>query len=1324
MRAALARRTSGADQTSHVAFELVVHRGSARVEVRTPRPGGASRAGKSSHRRYKTATVPSLKRSPASWHLLSVSVSAPAAPEGGGRKNMAAASPARLPGKAAASKARGPDDVLARIYVDGVQVGEGVVPFPPSSSHSSGALVPQLQLAGAGGPLDVATARVFMDPLSSDQAQYLFALGPDHRGSLDAPKSLPSFQQTHASLMAALRRAGDTDLQRALIFVHDARNGIVAKSLAVRTGGSIRAKKLSRADMAATPEPPGPPALVRSASGAVGHEKLLSTRVVDAESDVPTILIPVKTTLDQADPGDVRLSYVLPVQDALTRVGGVGAIVFMLARVPDGARQSALLRVLCRLLWNNTRNCHDFSLIDGYALVARLMRKASWVADGAFVATLFHCAGIRETEGLFSSGRVSNGEVLQHWLLDWEIVGRLETSDLDVLISSLVALCARSHPHSEYHRRLFRDIGIVRRIVGGLRDGALADTRVVASAIEVLKRAQGDMPTDDDLRHLVGLAAGPSKGAGAAVGATVLRHILSSMHLAPWPVDVALSFDAACPLDVVLALVKRAERDCRVLWLELLLFSLKHSVELEQQFKARRGFSLLAVQLAGLIDADADAENAAGRVRDVLLHFLCGSDGVVSWFRPEVVETLLAAPEAASPVALSRIREAIEREDSQTRVAGLCDRGLIRRVCRAMAVASEAQAIEAESACVELLVAVYWVDRGLLREMVDVYVGVGGPRRGLRLLFMGVILQADVAGSGVWSDEFMLALRELLVWLTEDAADHDSEAATDPATDEFLHFVMHRISASPKLLGINQVFLRRVVLLSLRDLRLHPKRVSMIVDLLSGQRALFETVAGVPAFVWRSQLLMACPDKDLARGIEALWRRVLPGRIEFLEAWREEKHRTALAAASKAIGALDARELGMAAKRQSASAGLAEREQSALWLFGSGSLRRSSAKAKATADSALAAEQKQSLTSFEELFSANNLGQQTRLEEDEARVQDSIVSDTIELAARRSAAEAASAATEQEAERKAGMAARELVNTYFAYGQALLPEELELERFSQERDESLSTLWKRLFKRMTHERSLFAPVVAPPAGHERVHWKLDKTEGPMRVRIRLKRSRLPYTKYPYYSVAGLGSRNVTPPRGDLSAPALDDVLAAALAIDKLPETPKPRARILSDGVSRRSDLDASPAKFSVAEGTAARDRQEQAKSTARLMARLGFELNDDGSVGARAGDDAAGEADAEAAKAGETPASSTTTANLVPGDRIVHVTPAWRLSPFRKQQGELVLGETHAYCRLRSSMRAPTSTDTRPANDEPCRLALFGVQGSSTAIRVFFETVD
>lgn len=138
------------------------------------------------------------------------------------------------------------------------------------------------------------------------------------------------------------------------------------------------------------------------------------------------------------------------VKDLLVSVGGVSAILHLIANARSEEHQLFSLGLLRNVLAWNAVNLQQMAAIAGYEILARILRRPEWVLSESVLESLFAFAGVTRSKKrlTFSDSIIGNAEVLQHLLLDWKIWVRAPDSVQLLLFKSLSELASTSeHAH-------------------------------------------------------------------------------------------------------------------------------------------------------------------------------------------------------------------------------------------------------------------------------------------------------------------------------------------------------------------------------------------------------------------------------------------------------------------------------------------------------------------------------------------------------------------------------------------------------------------------------------------------------------------------------------------------------------------------------------------------------------------------------------------------------------------------------------------------------------------------------------------------------------
>jgi hypothetical protein len=169
------------------------------------------------------------------------------------------------------------------------------------------------------------------------------------------------------------------------------------------------------------------------------------------------------TLLDAAatTSGDFVSCQRTAVKDVLSSIGGVGAILYLIASAATEENQRLSLELLrCLLEWSAV-NLHQMIRCNGYEILARIMRRREWLLSESVLDLAFSLVGLSKSKkrGTFSEGMIKNVEALHFLLLDWKIWSRAPEAVRVLLFRSLAEVASISE-HAQFNVSQLRTVKI------------------------------------------------------------------------------------------------------------------------------------------------------------------------------------------------------------------------------------------------------------------------------------------------------------------------------------------------------------------------------------------------------------------------------------------------------------------------------------------------------------------------------------------------------------------------------------------------------------------------------------------------------------------------------------------------------------------------------------------------------------------------------------------------------------------------------------------------------------------------------------------------
>eukprot|EP01122_Echinamoeba_exundans_P007392 TRINITY_DN2266_c0_g1_i1.p1 TRINITY_DN2266_c0_g1~~TRINITY_DN2266_c0_g1_i1.p1 ORF type:complete len:3279 (+),score=338.37 TRINITY_DN2266_c0_g1_i1:138-9974(+) len=169
------------------------------------------------------------------------------------------------------------------------------------------------------------------------------------------------------------------------------------------------------------------------------------------------------TLLDAAatTSGDFVSCQRMAVKDVLPSIGGVGAVLYLIASASTEENQHLSLDLLRHLLEWSAVNLQQMIRCNGYEILARIMRRREWLLTEATLESVFALVGLVKSKkrGTFSEGMIKNVEALHFLLLDWKIWSRAP-EPVKVLLFRSLAEVASTSEHAQFNVSQLRTVKI------------------------------------------------------------------------------------------------------------------------------------------------------------------------------------------------------------------------------------------------------------------------------------------------------------------------------------------------------------------------------------------------------------------------------------------------------------------------------------------------------------------------------------------------------------------------------------------------------------------------------------------------------------------------------------------------------------------------------------------------------------------------------------------------------------------------------------------------------------------------------------------------
>ncbi|XP_070180486.1 lysosomal-trafficking regulator-like [Littorina saxatilis] len=214
--------------------------------------------------------------------------------------------------------------------------------------------------------------------------------------------------------------------------------------------------------------------------------------------------------------GEMRLMKHVNLPQALEQLGGVQALLFLVAKVVEesghlkkggGVKelgvQSKAVHLLLTLLHRFPPLSVTFTHMQGYEMMAVVLRSSRAHVSHSLVKVLFDAAtteSVFKVDGLTgrlllrsgSESVICNIAIVTHLLLCWHVWQQAEHSLMELILSALVVLVRTDHPHQAFNVRQLQAAGVVKLLFN-----------------MYLERIQEDMPALSGVcgRHVAAIVA-------------------------------------------------------------------------------------------------------------------------------------------------------------------------------------------------------------------------------------------------------------------------------------------------------------------------------------------------------------------------------------------------------------------------------------------------------------------------------------------------------------------------------------------------------------------------------------------------------------------------------------------------------------------------------------------------------------------------------------------------------------------------------------------------------------------------------------------------
>ena len=255
-------------------------------------------------------------------------------------------------------------------------------------------------------------------------------------------------------------------------------------------------------------------------------------------------------------------------REQAANVGGLSSFLYLIAAQRDADTRRDGVRLVHGLCAWNARALRDLEG-GGVAVLARLMRRQSWLLDESLLSALFELAGLCRSPrtGLYSSGVLTSLPVLRTLLLDWRLWRGATLRVQALLLGSLAELLV-AHEHHLFHAERCRSAGLQGLVLGLCREhGASLHTDLHPPLLALLAASMHEPPTEEELRSLVGFVlSAPDDMPLRSALLSLMASMCASRH------EVTPRLADCCAPDVLLALLRSAAHDTR--WAALRLLDL------------------------------------------------------------------------------------------------------------------------------------------------------------------------------------------------------------------------------------------------------------------------------------------------------------------------------------------------------------------------------------------------------------------------------------------------------------------------------------------------------------------------------------------------------------------------------------------------------------------------------------------------------------------------------------------------------------------------------------------------------------------------------
>lgn len=165
-------------------------------------------------------------------------------------------------------------------------------------------------------------------------------------------------------------------------------------------------------------------------------------------------------SLISASGDTITLATRLSVGDVVQYAGGASTILYYLATAQHPEQQKLALRLIISITAWHAQNSKELRDLQGYLLIARVIRKIDWTIDEELLGIVFSIVGISRSlqRDSFSEGVIHNMDAFSALLLDWKVWKSAPNKIKLLLFRSLADIVSTSE-HAAFNAWYMRQAG-------------------------------------------------------------------------------------------------------------------------------------------------------------------------------------------------------------------------------------------------------------------------------------------------------------------------------------------------------------------------------------------------------------------------------------------------------------------------------------------------------------------------------------------------------------------------------------------------------------------------------------------------------------------------------------------------------------------------------------------------------------------------------------------------------------------------------------------------------------------------------------------------